>query len=336
MHHTSVKINHGRVIIGLIRCNAVSRPNAGAQIYSFCFDGPVAYHIVSAHPPHAGRNCSGMPHFDPAAFFASLHINPLYSLSGLLVGLLVGLTGVGGGSLMTPILVLLFHIHPATAVGTDLLYASITKTAGTAIHGGKRTINWKIVGLLALGSIPATLLTLLAIQTCGKSEAMTHLITTVLGYALFLTAALLLLRGVIQRYAAKQQEDLVEAIPGTFNTKRVALTILTGLVLGFLVSLSSVGAGALGVTALILLYPQLPTVRIVGSDIAHAVPLTFLAGMGYFFIGKVDPVMLVALLIGSIPGIILGSFLAPKVPEKVLRIMLATVLTLVGLKLVTA
>jgi len=277
-----------------------------------------------------------MPHFDLAAFFASLHINPLYSLSGLLVGILVGLTGVGGGSLMTPLLVLLFHVHPATAVGTDLLYAAITKSAGTAIHGGKRTIDWKLVGLLALGTIPATLLTLLAIQTCGKSPEMTHLITQVLGYALFLTAGLLLLRGVIQGYAVRHQAEEVEVIPGTFNTKRIALTILTGLILGFLVSLSSVGAGALGVTALILLYPQLPTVRIVGTDIAHAVPLTFLAGMGYFFIGKVDMTMLIALLIGSIPGIILGSFLAPKVPEKVLRVMLATVLTLVGLKLVTA
>ncbi|HVZ29334.1 MAG TPA: sulfite exporter TauE/SafE family protein [Asticcacaulis sp.] len=278
-----------------------------------------------------------MPHFELpaswAAFIGNLHINPLYSLSGLLVGLLVGLTGVGGGSLMTPILVLIFRIHPATAVGTDLLYAAITKSVGTAIHGGKRTIDWKLVGLLALGSIPATLLTLWGINTFGKSDAASHLITTVLGYALFLTAGLLLLRGVIRKYAAKYQntEQLKK-----HSGRRITLTILTGLVLGFLVSLSSVGAGALGVTALILIYPQLPTVRIVGSDIAHAVPLTFLAGMGYFFLGKVDPVMLIALLLGSIPGIILGSFLAPKMPEKVLRVLLAAVLTLVGVKLVTA
>jgi uncharacterized membrane protein YfcA len=268
-----------------------------------------------------------------AAFLSNLHINPLYSLSGLLVGLLVGLTGVGGGSLMTPILVLVFRIHPATAVGTDLLYAAITKSVGTAIHGGKRTIDWKLVGLLALGSIPATLLTLWAINTFGKSDATSKLITTVLGYALFLTALLLLLRGVIRKYAASRQNT--EQRQQTAG-RRAVLTILTGLVLGFLVSLSSVGAGALGVTALILIYPQLPTVRIVGSDIAHAVPLTFLAGMGYFVLGKVDPVMLIALLLGSIPGIIAGSFLAPKMPEKVLRVLLAAVLTLVGVKLVTA
>ena len=271
-----------------------------------------------------------------AGLAANLHINPLYSISGLAVGILVGLTGVGGGSLMTPLLVLLFHVHPATAVGTDLLYAAITKGAGTVIHGFKSTINWMIVGLLALGSIPATLATLYAIHHFGKSDAMSSLITHVLGYALFVTAAMLLLRGVIRKLAEKRYEKAeIEHLP-LHTGRRAILTILTGLVLGFLVSLSSVGAGALGVTALIMLYPQLPIVKIVGSDIAHAVPLTFLAGMGYFFIGNVDLNMLLSLLIGSIPGIIIGSLFAAKVPEKVLRGLLATVLTLVGLKLVTA
>ena len=280
-----------------------------------------------------------MPHFDLpgslAAFWASLnfHFDPLYSFSGLVVGLLVGLTGVGGGSLMTPILVLLFRVHPATAVGTDLLYAAITKTVGTAIHGTKRAIDWKLVGLLALGSVPATLATVYAVQHFGKPEVLSKLITSVLGYALFLTAVLLLLRGTIRRLAEKRQAEGPANSEGA--KRRVALTVLTGVGLGFLVSLSSVGAGALGVTALILLYPRLPTLRIVGSDIAHAVPLTFIAGMGYFAIGKVDTSMLIALLVGSIPGIIAGSFLAPKLPEKALRVTLAAVLTLVGFKLVT-
>ncbi len=275
-----------------------------------------------------------LAHFDVIAFWRSLHINPLFSLSGLLVGLLVGLTGVGGGSLMTPLLVLLFRVHPATAVGTDLLYAAVTKTVGTSIHGTKRAIEWKVVGLLALGSIPVTIATLWAIQHFGKQDALSHLITLILGYALFLTAALLLLRGVIRRLAEKRQAEAPEE-PKTFRKRRALFTILTGAVLGVLVSLTSVGAGALGVTALILLYPRLPTVRIVGSDIAHAVPLTFIAGMGYFMIGKVDVSMLIALLIGSIPGIIIGSLLAPKLPEGVLRVVLAAVLTLVGFKLVT-
>ncbi|MDV6332480.1 sulfite exporter TauE/SafE family protein [Asticcacaulis sp. 201] len=276
-----------------------------------------------------------MPHFDLPAVLSGLDINPLYSLSGLMVGVLVGLTGVGGGSLMTPLLVLLFHVHPATAVGTDLLYAAVTKGVGTAIHGTKRTINWMIVGLLALGSIPATIATLFAINHFGKSAAMSSLITHVLGYALFVTAAMLLLRDILQRLAARRQQKAEADHQPLHTGRRAILTILTGLVLGFLVSLSSVGAGALGVTALILLYPQLPTVKIVGSDIAHAVPLTLLAGMGYLFIGNVDLNMLASLLIGSIPGIILGSLFAGKVPEKVLRGLLATVLTLVGLKLVT-
>lgn len=265
-----------------------------------------------------------------------LVLDPLHSLAGLAVGILVGLTGVGGGSLMTPLLVLLFGIHPATAVGTDLLYAAITKSFGTAIHGVKRTINWTVVGLLAAGSVPATIATLLAIRHHGRSTELSHLITTVLGYALFATAVLLLLRGVISRMAQRRPEAMVQDGPPLNFTRRALLTILTGLVLGFLVSLSSVGAGALGVTALILLYPLLPTVRIVGSDIAHAVPLTFLAGAGYFVLGEVDVTLLIALLIGSIPGIIVGSFLAPKVPEKALRIVLACVLVLVGFKLVTA
>ncbi len=284
---------------------------------------------------------SHLPAFDVHAVLTAVvsafeHINPLYVFSGLLVGCLVGLTGVGGGSLMTPLLVLVFRIHPATAIGTDLLYAAITKGVGTMIHGAKRTIDWRILGLLALGSIPATLITLGAIAYFGKSDALSAVITKTLGYALFITALMLVLRDFIRRAAKKRQEEAIVEDKPLHTGRRAFLTILTGLVLGFLVSLSSVGAGALGVTALILLYPQLPTVRIVGSDIAHAVPLTFLAGMGYFFIGKVDPQMLLALLCGSIPGIIIGSLLAPKLPEKALRILLATVLTLVGVKLVTA
>ncbi len=287
------------------------------------------------------------PGTDPAAFLHALeahaidfvthiHINWIYALSGLAVGILVGLTGVGGGSLMTPLLVLVFGVHPATAVGTDLLYASITKSVGTAIHGGKRTVDWKLAGLLALGSIPATAVTVWSINHFGKPDQLSKIITTVLGYALFLTAALLLLRGVIRKMAEKRQEAAQAEGKPLHTGRRAVLTVVTGLVLGFLVSLSSVGAGALGVTALILLYPNLPTVRIVGSDIAHAVPLTFIAGMGYVFIGKVDPQLLVSLLSGSIPGIVIGSFLAPKLPERALRVLLAGVLTLVGVKLVTA
>lgn len=256
-------------------------------------------------------------------------INPLYSLSGLAVGILVGLTGVGGGSLMTPLLVLAFGVHPATAVGTDLLYAAATKGVGTAVHGSKGTVQWRIVGLLAAGSIPATLLTLWFMHRHqGAGDGAAGLITVTLGGALIATAIAVLFRGAIVRALAKRSEGL--------SPDRVAaLTILLGAALGFLVSLTSVGAGALGMTVLLVLYPKTDVAKLVGSDIAHAVPLTLIAGLGHWMIGSVDWALLTSLLSGSIPGIIIGSLLATKAPDRVLRPVLATTLALVGLKLVS-
>jgi uncharacterized membrane protein YfcA len=254
-------------------------------------------------------------------------INPLYSLSGFAVGFLVGMTGVGGGSLMTPLLILLFGIHPSTAVGTDLLYASATKSGGTVIHGFHKTIDWSVVGRLALGSVPATALTLLALSQLGiEGVAANKLMTLVLGCVLLMTAIILVLRKrIIARFGTRL---------ATLNPRTIArLTISTGAVLGVLVSISSVGAGALGVTALILLYPQLPIVRIVGSDIAHAVPLTLVAGMGHWWLGSVDWALFGSLLVGSLPGIVLGSFTSIRVPDAVLRYLLAAVLIAVAAKL---
>eukprot|EP01037_Dinobryon_pediforme_P013907 gene13907-14023_t len=257
-------------------------------------------------------------------------INPLYPLSGLFVGLIVGLTGVGGGSLMTPILVLLFGVHPATAVGTDLLYAAVTKSGGTIVHGLGKTIAWRVTGLLAAGSVPTTLGTIFVLQHLGLQSARTSsTISFMLGIALLLTSLTLLFRKQILAFAAHHYNE-----PSEWLT--ALLTVLTGAILGVLVSISSVGAGALGVTALLILYPKLPLVRIVGSDIAHAVPLTLIAGLGHWWIGSVDWMMLVSLLIGSLPGIVIGSKLAPKLPEGVLRPILAIVLIIVGLRLVIA
>ena len=228
---------------------------------------------------------------------------------------------------MTPILVLLFGINPATAVGTDLLYAAATKTGGTLVHGFNRTIIWPIVGWLAIGSVTAAALTLLAIAQYGRmSGPAAHAITVSLGVALLLTSASLLLRGRLHR-AALANEALSQ-------TRTRVLTVLTGAVLGFFVSISSVGAGALGVTALLLLYPRLPSASIVGTDIAHAVPLTLVAGAGHWWLGSVDWKILVSLLVGSLPGIVIGSILSPRLPEGLLRPALAAVLTLVGAKLV--
>src|SRR5271169_5182985 len=254
-------------------------------------------------------------------------VDLLYSISGFSVSLLVGMTGVGGGSLMTPLLILLFGIDPATAVGTDLLYAAATKCAGTLVHGFNRSIDWQIVGRLAAGSVPMTALTLLALSHFGiYSQAAHGVITGVLSGALAATAAVLIFRKKILAFYA--------AHVGELAPRRTAiLTVLVGAILGLLVSISSVGAGALGVTAIILLYPRLPMARLVGTDIAHAVPLTLVAGIGHWVLGSIDWHLLGALLAGSLPGIVIGSYVSVRVPESVLRFTLATTLLLVAGKL---
>jgi uncharacterized protein len=252
----------------------------------------------------------------------------LYAVSGFCVSLLVGMTGVGGGSLMTPLLILLFGVHPATAVGTDLLYAAATKSGGTLVHSLNRNVDWRIVGRLAAGSVPSTALTLLALSAFGiYSGTARGLITAVLSGALAATAAVLIFRKSILAFFATHVGEL--------SPRRItALTVLLGAVLGVLVSISSVGAGALGVTAIILLYPRLPTARIVGSDIAHAVPLTLTAGIGHWVLGSIDWHLLGSLLTGSLPGIVIGSYVSVRVPDAVLRFTLATTLLLIAGKLV--
>jgi uncharacterized membrane protein YfcA len=262
------------------------------------------------------------------ALFAT--INPLFVVSGFAVGFLVGMTGVGGGSLMTPLLILLFHVHPVTAVGTDLIYASVTKTGGSLVHGFNRTIDWRIVRRLASGSLPASLVTMAALWLLKVDQAAySALVTKILGVALLATAAALLMRRrLLATYSLRV---------GVLNDERTrTYTILTGVTLGILVTVSSVGAGALGVTALLLLYPELPVVRIAGSDIAHAVPLTLVAGMGHLATGGVDVTVLISLLCGSLPGIMLASMFAPRMPDRALRIVLALTLTVVAIRLLSA
>jgi hypothetical protein len=254
-------------------------------------------------------------------------IDPLYVASGFGVGLLVGMTGVGGGSLMTPLLIVLFGIHPSTAVGTDLLYAAATKTGGSIVHGWSRSIHWPAVVRLACGSIPAAVLTLLAIWQLGLSPAsQKSLVNLVLCFALLLTATALIFRKSIMERYRRRLENIDE------RTTTVA-TVIVGIALGVLVSISSVGAGAVGVTALLLLYPRLPMARIVGSDIVHAVPLTLVAGAGHWALGSVDWHLMGVLLLGSLPGIVIGSWSAVRVPETVLRVALAAVLIVVAGKI---
>ena len=251
------------------------------------------------------------------------HINPFYVMSGVLVGALVGFTGVGGGSLMTPLLILVFGIHPSTAVGTDLLYASITKTAGSAVHGFNKTIDWKVVGRLALGSVPMTALSILLLYWLGiDSKAAQSVITKVLGVALLLAAISLFARKPMMRHYDQRLGELPAG-------RVFWMTVLTGAVLGVLVTISSVGAGAIGVTALVFLYPKMPARQIVGSDVAHAVPLTLIAGLGHSILGTVNYTMLASLLLGSIPAIIVSSVAAARVSDTVVRVALGVVLLLV-------
>jgi uncharacterized protein len=250
-----------------------------------------------------------------------------YIFAGFVVGFLVGLTGVGGGSLMTPILLLFFHIKPAVAVGTDLLFASVTKSVGIFAHGKLGNIDWKMVTLLGIGSVPASIATIFLLRTLDvESTGAVATIKFWLGVALIITSVAVLLRSQLMVIVAKGRWIPEKYVP--------ALTVLLGVILGALVTLTSVGAGALGVTALILLYPKEKITTIVGSDIAHAVPLTLVAGLGHATLGTINYSLLGTLLIGSIPGIYIGSHFSTKVAEHWVRIALAAILIYVGFKLV--
>ncbi|MEW5754687.1 MAG: sulfite exporter TauE/SafE family protein [Pseudomonadota bacterium] len=252
-----------------------------------------------------------------------------YTVTGFVVGLLVGLTGVGGGSLMTPMLVFAFNVPTAIAIGTDLLFAAITKTAGIIVHHRHSTIHWKVVGLMLLGSVPATLLTLQFLKS-GMVQGKDYkvLLNTMLGVALVLTAAVLFFRNPL--LAASHRH--ISKLPGWVIALRGPLTVVFGALLGTLVTLSSIGAGALGAAVLTFLYPRMAAIRIAGTDIAHAVPLTAIAGMGHYNLGNVDTTLLIALLIGSLPGIYLGSRLGVKISDSITRPILATAILLIGIK----
>lgn len=245
-------------------------------------------------------------------------IDFFHAIAGLLVGILVGLTGVGGGSLMTPLLVLMFGVSAKTAVGTDLLFAALTKIVGSAVHGRRDTIEWPIVRRMAMGSVPAAIATLLILDRIGDvGKSTEHVILLALATLLAMTAIAVIGRKWLFRHRGDAPRSAGATLYGT---------IVLGALIGVAVSLSSVGAGAIGVTVLLLLYPRLSVSRIVGSDIAHAVPLALIAGTGHWMMGAVDPVLLINLLIGSIPGVILGSHLSSRAPDKLLQPLLATVL----------
>ena len=249
--------------------------------------------------------------------------------AGFFVGLVVGLTGVGGGSLMTPFLIFAFGVKPHIAIGTDLLFAAVTKFGGSVALARARRIDWPVVLRMAAGSIPASLITLYVLHRIGPADpAVQHAMTSTLGVALLLTAVATFYKAVIGKKAARPAADR----PARFS--HPALSVLFGAVIGALVTLTSVGAGAIGVLVLLLLYPTLPLQRIVAADIAHAVPLTLIAGLGHAAIGAVDWLLLATLLVGSLPGIWLGSRLAGKTPDRVIRSLLSLLLAYAGTKLI--
>lgn len=248
--------------------------------------------------------------------------------AGFSVGVVIGLTGIGGGSLMTPLLVLVFGVAPATAVGTDLLFAAATKGIGTVVHGWKRSVEWRVVAWLALGSIPAALGTIgLLAAVSATSDTRDSVMTVTLGVMLIATALSLAFKSGLQRlnraFATRQPSP-------TAHKVRPFAIALVGIVIGSAVALSSVGAGAIGIAALLFFCPMLNGVRVVGTDIAHAVPLTLVAGLGHASIGNVDWDLLTALLVGSLPGVAVGSFLAGKLPERVIRYSLVAMLLVTG------
>lgn len=258
-------------------------------------------------------------------------MNWMNTVAGFGVGAMVGMTGVGGGALMTPILVLLFGIAPAAAVGTDLWFAAITKLVGGTVHHNKGGVDWQVLRRLLTGSLPAAVGTLLWLHYSGVAQIKQGLILNALGGVLLLTALAMVFRKRTHAFGMK----LRATAPADFKRAQPALTVVAGAILGFLVTLTSVGAGALGVVMLLYLYPfRMTPARLVGTDIVHAIPLTMVAGTGHLLMGNVDLQLLGNLLLGSIPGIVFGSLIGSKVPEGVLRGAISVVLMAVGMKLI--
>jgi len=259
----------------------------------------------------------------------------LYIFVGATVGLAIGITGVGGGSLMTPIL-LLFGFPPHVAVGTDLLYAGITKTGGALAHQRLKTINWRLVSLMAMGSLPTAAITIYSLQFFfSDPESYQKLLTSTLGIMLVLTSLVILFKTHFRlapaSYPLSSNNNSLDNEP-VFSKQKLVITVVAGIVLGVLVTLSSVGAGAIAAAVLMLLYPALPSLKIIGTDLAHAVPLTLFAGLGHMWLGNVDFLLLACLLVGSLPAVAFGTQIGRKMPERTLQTVLASCLMLIGAK----
>lgn len=253
------------------------------------------------------------------------------TLAGFAVGAAVGLTGVGGGALMTPILVLLFGISPATAIGTDLWFSAVTKTIGGVAHHRHGTVDWQVLWRMSAGSIPAAIATLIWMNRSHVIERNPILLVHALGAVLLAAAAAMLLRGRIRSLAL----GLGARGAGMVTRVQPPLTILAGAIMGALVALTSVGAGALGTAMLVYLHPhRLNSSRLAGTGIAHAVPLALVAGSGHLLLGDVQWTLLGSLLVGSIPGVIVGALLSSRSPEALVRGAMTLILLGVSVRLI--
>ncbi len=256
----------------------------------------------------------------------------LYVAAGLLVGLLVGLTGVGGGSLMTPLLVLIFGQSPSVAVGTDLWFAAITKVAATASFGYSRRVDWRVVGRLALGSIPGAAIAIIGFAATYSASVVDHVILRALAVMLAITAAAMFLHRPLRLLGLR-----LAASHTHLERRQLLLTVVAGLLIGLAVALTSVGAGALGTVALIWLYPlRLPPDRLIATDIAHALPVTVIAGVGHAVLGHLNLPVLACLLIGSIPGILIASRVVIRLPAAITRALIAVMLLVAAGRVLSA
>lgn len=251
-------------------------------------------------------------------------------IAGALTGLLVGLSGVGGGALMTPLLLLIFGVAPMTAVGTDLWFAAVTKMFASRVHHGQGLIDWQVVRRLWMGSLSASATTIIWMKIYPIDNSSVELLKTAVSITVIITAFGM----IFQNHLHSLGRHFRLGTGTRFKAQQAPLTVLAGVLLGFLVSLTSIGAGALGAVFLAYLYPlRLTLPRLIATDIAHAIPLALFAGMGHLLIGNVDFGLLGTLLIGSIPAVIVGAFLSSRLPSYWLRWILSIVLLVIGIRL---
>ena len=258
-----------------------------------------------------------------------MHIDPYIVLGSAVVGLLVGMTGAGGGALMTPMLILLFGVTPAAAISSDLVASVVMRPIGAAVHLRAGTVNRKLVVLMASGAVPAAILGSYLLSLMGGSKSDMKHIELILGSALLIGAAAMALRYALDRRSGEVRTDQIHEI-----TPRPLVTVLIGIVGGVVVGMTSVGAGSLMIVLLLFVYPSISAKQLVGTDLTQAVPLTLAAAVGSLIFGKVEFGLTTSLIIGSVPAVFIGSLLSSSVPDRYIRPVIVFVILASGLKYV--